>query len=92
MSKFTNNDLITRRPNEGPVFSFPDQGGDCFVDLDGYVIAPKELFAEGEIDRLVEKAHQLFPHEIDTEALRKQRTDDEERERLRSLGVAFVDN
>lgn len=76
---------LIRRPGDGPMF-------DGQVNLDGYLIAPKELFSEAELNRLNEKAKRLYPREVDHVALAKQRSDDEERDRLRGLGVVFRDD
>lgn len=92
MSRITDCALIRRPTDAVAAFTFPAGSDMAVVDLDSYVIAPKELFTEAEIDALSKKARVMYPPEIDVEALNKRRADDDERERLRGLGVKFAED
>lgn len=78
---------IMRRRGDGPMV---DADGD--VDLRGYFIAPIELFTPAELTLFIERARGSYSQSIDAAALRASRAEDDERQRLRDLGVAFVES
>lgn len=50
-SKVNNCHLIRRSDDRSDyMFYFPDKGGDAYVNLDGYLICPADMFTGEEID------------------------------------------
>jgi hypothetical protein len=79
------NCYIISKPGESPLFD---------DKLCGYAIIPKELFWEigGPDHPAVKREIELRQPKMSAEVLAARRRDDDERDRLRALGVVFRDD